>query len=150
MCSCKKAAWKSAKTVGKDSGCERRGLCCVKGQTKTIYRLEAGKIAYFEKCVQAGHSNVFPYFTGLPVNSSLYRRYRSRARLHHLVWYSPSLLWHIGVIIWQTTCTDKIASNSNSIFVQSARFSLSRSQIPFSSEFENLLLQTIAKMIIIN
>ena len=36
----------------------------------TVYGLQAGKIAFFEKCVQAGHSNVFPYFTGLPVSSS--------------------------------------------------------------------------------
>ena len=51
----------------------------------TIYGLEAGKIAYFEKCVQAGHSNAFLYFTGLPVSLSLYHRYRSRAGLHNLV-----------------------------------------------------------------
>ena len=29
---CKKAAWKSSKTVGKDSGCENGGLHCVYGQ----------------------------------------------------------------------------------------------------------------------
>ena len=40
----------------------------------TVYGLEAGKIAFFEKRVQAVHSNAFPYFTGLPVSSSLYRR----------------------------------------------------------------------------
>ena len=50
----------------------------------TIYGLEAGKIAFFEKRVQAGHSNAFPYFTGLPVSSSLYHSYRSRAGLHNL------------------------------------------------------------------
>ena len=49
----------------------------------TVYRLEAGKIVFFEKRVQAVHSNTFPYFTGLPVNSSLYRRYSSRAGLHN-------------------------------------------------------------------
>ena len=36
----------------------------------TVYRLEAGKITFSEKCVQAVHSNAFPYFTGLPVSSS--------------------------------------------------------------------------------
>ena len=51
----------------------------------TVYRLEDSKIAFFEKCVQAVHSNAFPYFTGLPVSSSLYRRYSSRARLHNSV-----------------------------------------------------------------
>ena len=49
----------------------------------TVYRLEAGKIAFFEEHVQAVHSNAFPYFTGLPVSLSLYRRYSSRARLHN-------------------------------------------------------------------
>ena len=49
----------------------------------TVYGLEAGKIAFFEKRVQAGHSNTFPYFTGLPMSSSLYRRYSSRARFHN-------------------------------------------------------------------
>ena len=48
----------------------------------TVYELEAGKIA---KCVQAVHSNTFPYFTGLSVSSSLYRLYSSRARLHNSV-----------------------------------------------------------------
>ena len=45
----------------------------------TVYGLEAGKIACFEKRVQAVLSNAFPYFTGLPVSSSLYLRYSSRA-----------------------------------------------------------------------
>ena len=40
----------------------------------TVYGLEAGKIAFFEKRVQAVHSNAFPYLMGLPVSSSLYRR----------------------------------------------------------------------------
>ena len=30
----------------------------------TVHGLEDGKIAFFEKRVQAGHSNAFPYFTG--------------------------------------------------------------------------------------
>ena len=51
----------------------------------TVYGLEAGKIMFFEKRVQAVHGNVFPYFTGLPVSSSLYRLYSSRARLHNSV-----------------------------------------------------------------
>ena len=50
----------------------------------TIYGLEAGKFTFFEKCIQAVHSNAFPYFTGLPVSLSLYRRYSSRAGLHNL------------------------------------------------------------------
>ena len=50
-----------------------------------LYGLEAGKIAFFEKRIQAVHSNVFLYFTGLPVSSSLYCLYGSRARLHNSV-----------------------------------------------------------------
>ena len=62
----------------------KAGAYIVSIDRKTIvYELEAGKIAFFEKCIQAGHSNAFPYFTGLPVSSSLYRRYSSRARLHN-------------------------------------------------------------------
>ena len=49
----------------------------------TVYRLEAGKIVLFLKCVQAVHSNAFLYFTGLPGSSSLYRCYSSRAGLHN-------------------------------------------------------------------
>ena len=51
----------------------------------TVYGLEAGKIVFFEKCVQAVHSNAYPYFTGQPVSSSLYRLYSSRAGLHNSV-----------------------------------------------------------------
>ena len=51
----------------------------------TVYGLKAGKIRLFEKCVQAVHSNAFPYFTGLPLSLSLYRRYSSRAGVHNSV-----------------------------------------------------------------
>ena len=51
----------------------------------TVYGLEASKIAFFDKRAQAVHSNAFPYFTGLPVSSSLYRRYSGRAGLHNSV-----------------------------------------------------------------
>ena len=40
----------------------------------TVYGLEAGKIAFFKKGVQAVHSNAFPHLMGLPVSLSLYRR----------------------------------------------------------------------------
>ena len=45
--------------------------------------LEVGKIVFFEKHILAVHSNAFPYFTSLPVRSSLYHRYRSIAGLHN-------------------------------------------------------------------
>ena len=51
----------------------------------TVYGLEADKIVGFEKRVQAVHSNAFPYFTGLPVSSSFYLLYSSRAGLHNSV-----------------------------------------------------------------
>ena len=52
----------------------------------TMYRLEAGEIAvFFGNAYHDVHSNVFPYFTGLPVSSSLYRLYSSRAGLHNSV-----------------------------------------------------------------
>ena len=44
-CSCKKAARKSAKTVGKDSGGESGGLQCLYKQKD---KLEACEIAFFE------------------------------------------------------------------------------------------------------
>ena len=42
----KKAAWKLAKTVGKDSGCESRCNVVSMNRKTTVYRLEAGKIAF--------------------------------------------------------------------------------------------------------
>ena len=59
------AAWKSAKTVGKDSGCESGGLHVSMDRKTTVYGLEASIITFFQKRVQAGHNNAFPYFTGL-------------------------------------------------------------------------------------
>ena len=44
--SCKKAAWKSAKTVGKDSSYKSGGLHGVYGQKDNL--MEAGKIAFLE------------------------------------------------------------------------------------------------------
>ena len=67
------AARKSAKTVGKTVVIKAGAYIVSMDIKMTVYRLEAGKIAFFKKCVQAVHSNVFPYFTVLPVSSSLYR-----------------------------------------------------------------------------
>ena len=58
----------------------------------TVYGLVTGKIAFFEKRVQAVHSNTFLYFMGLSVSSSLYCRYSSRASLHNSASYSASPL----------------------------------------------------------
>ena len=71
LCSCKKAARKSEKTVGKDSGGESGGLHCLYRQKTTVYKLEACEIAFFEMRALAVHSNALPYFTDLPVSSSL-------------------------------------------------------------------------------
>ena len=60
------------------------GVYIVSMDRKTaVYGLEAGKITFFGKRVQAVHSNAFPYFTGLPVSSSLHRLCSSRAGLHN-------------------------------------------------------------------
>ena len=37
---------------------------------ETVYKLEACEIAFFANRALAVHSNVFPYFTNLPVSSS--------------------------------------------------------------------------------
>ena len=77
---CKKPAWKSAKTVGKDSG----GLHCVYGQKDktTVWRLEAPEIAFFwrtrAKLFIATRSYIL--LTSL-LSSSLYRLYSSKAGL---------------------------------------------------------------------
>ena len=77
----------------------------------TVYRLEAAAsrargsfplcisviprqmgVRVFRKRVQAVYSNAFPYFTGLPKSSSLYRSYSSRAGLHNSARWSASPL----------------------------------------------------------
>ena len=50
-----------------------------------VYRLETGKTAFFGKHVQAVHSNMLPYFTGLLVILSSYCLSSSRAELHNSV-----------------------------------------------------------------
>ena len=49
----------------------------------TVYTLQAGEIAYFGNAYRGIHSNAFPYFADLPVSSSLYCLYSSRAGLHN-------------------------------------------------------------------
>ena len=61
----------SQQTVRKDSGYIVGGLHCVNGQKNILYRLKAGKIVFFEKRLQAVHSNTFPYFTGTTPGFSL-------------------------------------------------------------------------------
>ena len=51
----------------------------------TVYILEAGEIAFFGNVYRDVHSNAFPYFADLPVSSSLYHLYSSRAGLHNSV-----------------------------------------------------------------
>ena len=78
------------KQLGKTAVVKAEAYIVSMDRKTTVYRLEAGKIVFFEKRVQAVHSNVFPYFTGLPVSLSLYRHYSSRARLHNSARYSAS------------------------------------------------------------
>ena len=70
-CSCKNGPRKSAKTVGKDSSGESRAYIVSIGRKTTVYRLEACEIAFLRTHALAVHSNTLPYFTDLPVSSSL-------------------------------------------------------------------------------
>ena len=87
-CHCKN----SLKVVGKDSGCESRDLHYVYRQKDNRIWTGSLCIMFFEECVPGAYSNTFLYFADLPVSSSLYRRYSSRARLHNSARYSPSSL----------------------------------------------------------
>ena len=53
-CKCTHAAWKSAKTVGKTVFVKAGAYIVSMDRKTTVYRLEAGKIVFFEKLVQAG------------------------------------------------------------------------------------------------
>ena len=48
-----------------------------------MYRLEAVETPFLNKAYQVVHSNEFQYFADLPVSSSLYWLYTSRAGLHN-------------------------------------------------------------------
>ena len=133
-CSCKKAARKLAKRVGKGSGCENRGLHCVYRQKNSCIQTES-----LWKCVlrinahQAVHSSVFLYFTDLPACDFEYHLYSRRAGLHNSVRYSASPL--------QTHwCKNLSFTGKRPVWIKSpltqiqylwvsARFSLSWSQI---------------------
>ena len=52
MCSCKKAAWKSPKTVGKDSGCESKGLHCVYRQKDTCIQTGTCELHFLKNMYQ--------------------------------------------------------------------------------------------------
>ena len=69
-CFCKKAAWKSAKAVGKDSVGET-GAYIVCRQKDNCVQTESLWNRIFENAYQAVHSHVFPYVTDLHVSSSL-------------------------------------------------------------------------------
>ena len=111
----------------------------------TIYGLEAGKIAFFEKRVQAVHNNALPYkFIDLPVSLSLHHGYSKQSRRgfiiqHDTVQAPCDTLVQYSEISWETTCADKIASNSNSIFAGSPGFSLSGSHIMAYYECHKLI-----------
>ena len=47
------------KQLGKTAVVEAEAYIVSMDRKTTVYRLEAGKIAFFEKRVQAGHSNAF-------------------------------------------------------------------------------------------
>ena len=66
-CSCKKAARNSAKTAVVKVGAY---IVFIDKKT-TVYKLEAYELPFLKTRALAVHSNVFPYFTDLPVSSSL-------------------------------------------------------------------------------
>ena len=66
----------------------KAGACIV----SNCLRTESGKISFFEKRIQAVHSNACTYFTGLPVSSSLYRHYSSSG-LHMIQSELPVTRW---------------------------------------------------------
>ena len=67
-CSCKKAARKLTKTVGKTAVVKAGPYIVFIDKKTTVYKLEACEIAFFEiqMCALAVHNNTFPYFTDLP------------------------------------------------------------------------------------
>ena len=70
-CCCKKAARKSAKTVGKTAVVKVGAYIVSIDKMVTIYKLEACEIDFLQTHALAVHSNTFLYFTDLPVSSSL-------------------------------------------------------------------------------
>ena len=126
-CCFRNAACKSVKTVGKDSGFESGGLHCVHKQKDKPIRTGNLQITFWRNVYQlsiAMRSHIF--LTCLWVQAYIFVIVAELG----FIWYSPSPLWHAGVIIWEMTLTDKIASNSNSKFAGSSRFSLSRLHLP--------------------
>ena len=70
-CSCKKAVQKSQRQLEK-TAVVKTGAYNVSIDRKTpVYRLEACEIAFLKTHALAVHSNALPYFTDLPVSSSL-------------------------------------------------------------------------------
>ena len=62
----------SAKTVGKDSVGESGGLHCLyKQKDNHITSWKLVKLPFLKTRALAVHSNALPYFTDLPVSSSL-------------------------------------------------------------------------------
>ena len=80
MCSCKKAA--QQRQLGKTAVIKAGAYIVSRDRKTTVYTVEAGKIAFFENCIQAVHRNAFLNSSGLPVSLSLYCLHNSRARLH--------------------------------------------------------------------
>ena len=117
-CSCKKAARKSEKTVGKTAVVKAGAYIVSIDKKTTVYKLEACEI--LETCALAAHSNAFLYFTDLLVSSSLNSDYctkvvyRGLALYHTKVWSPAVLPLRRYIAEKQPVAMDKIASNLNS------------------------------------
>ena len=91
-CFCKKAAWKSPKTVWKDSGCESGGLHCVYRWKDNCIQTGSRWKCVFWKRIPWCPKQRAPVFRWPACHSSLYRLCSSRAGLHNSLWYNASLL----------------------------------------------------------
>ena len=117
----KKQLWSWQRQLGK-TVVVNMGVYIVSMDRKTtIYELQADKIVFFENAYKLSIVTRSRISLAMPVSSSLYRLYSSRARLQNSVWYSPSLVtrWCNNLsLAGKRPVRIKIASNSNSIFAQ--------------------------------
>ena len=72
MCSCNRQLERRQRQLGKTAVVKVGAYIVSIDRKTTVYRMEVCEIVFFLKNVyQADYSNLFPYFTDLPVSSSL-------------------------------------------------------------------------------
>ena len=70
-CSCKRQLESRQRQLEKTAVVKAGAYIVSIDKKETVYKLEACEIAFFANHALAVHSNMFPYFTDLPVSSSL-------------------------------------------------------------------------------